>query len=313
MPSSAARPLREDGVNISGRLLDAFLALEDTRRFSLAADRCCVSASAFSQMISRLEQQVGARLFDRDTRNVTLTPEGEVFAQGAHRIAAEISNTLHELQHRAQRTKGRVSVAALPSAAADWVPRQLAIFRETSPGISLRLWDVVSERCLEMVYSGDADLGINASPGSEAEFEAKLLFQEPFYLLCPQDDLLATRSSVRLPELQGKPCVQTIRASSMWQYSQILMQRAHMRDAGFEVTQLGALSGLVANGFGLAFVPKSAIALCLREGVAAVPLSAKGVTRPIYLLRRRGRSLSIAAAAFWAQLLKSAPRIARRP
>ena len=98
-------------MNLSGRLIDAFLALEETRRFAVAAQRCNVSASAFSQMISRLEAQVGARLFDRDTRNVALTPEGEVFSQGAHRIAAEMNASLVELRDRAARTVGRVTMA----------------------------------------------------------------------------------------------------------------------------------------------------------------------------------------------------------
>jgi DNA-binding transcriptional LysR family regulator len=54
-------------MHLSGRLIDAFLALEETRRFAVAAERCHVSPSAFSQMIARLGEQVGARLFDRDT------------------------------------------------------------------------------------------------------------------------------------------------------------------------------------------------------------------------------------------------------
>ena len=88
-------------MNLSGRLIDAFLALEETRRFAVAARRCNVSASAFSQMIGRLEEQVGARLFDRDTRNVALTPEGQAFSAGAHRIADEIRATLSDLKDRA--------------------------------------------------------------------------------------------------------------------------------------------------------------------------------------------------------------------
>ena len=76
-------------------------------------------------MISRLEEQVGARLFDRETRNVALTPEGEVSSHGAHRIAAEIRSSLAELMDRAPRRKGRVAVAVTPSLAADWLPRRL--------------------------------------------------------------------------------------------------------------------------------------------------------------------------------------------
>ena len=87
-------------MNLCSHEIDAFLALEKTRRFAIAAQRCHLSPSAFSQMIVRLEEQVGARLFDRNTRNVSLTPEGEVFSHGAHRIAAEIRASVNELRER---------------------------------------------------------------------------------------------------------------------------------------------------------------------------------------------------------------------
>lgn len=289
-------------MNLSGRLLDAFLALEETRRFAVAAERCNVSASAFSQMISRLEQQVGARLFDRTTRTVSLTPEGEVFAEGARRIAAEIRGTVLELRERVQRKTGRVSLAAPPSLAADWLPRQMALFRDKHPGIGLRLWDVVADRCLEMIRRGDADFGLNALPGQETEFEARHLFDEPFFVICPEGDPIARSRSVKLKDLRGRACIQTVRSGSVWQETQRLVQQADMRDTGFEVNQLGTLGGLVANGFGIGLVPESALQLCQRQGVVGVRIAEPGATRPIYLVRQRERSLSVAAAALWEQL-----------
>ena len=92
-------------MKISGRLIDAFLALEETRHFGLAAQRCHVSPSALSQSISRLEAQLGIKLFDRDTRNVFLTPEGEIFSLGANRIAAEIRTTLDDISDRLQKKR----------------------------------------------------------------------------------------------------------------------------------------------------------------------------------------------------------------
>lgn len=289
-------------MNLSGRLIDAFLALEETRRFAVAAERCNVSPSAFSQMIGRLEQQVGTRLFDRTTRNVSLTPEGEVFSEGAHRIAAEIRGTVVELRERVQRKTGRVSIAAPPSLAADWLPRQMALFRDAHPGIDLRLWDVVADRCLEMVRRGDVDFGLNALRGQQTEFEAQRLFDEPFFVICPETDPLARRRSVKLRDLKGRPCLQTVRSGSVWQETQKLLQQAEMRDTGFEVNQVGTLGGLVAHGFGIALVPQSALQLCRQAGVAKVKVAEPGATRPIYLVRRRDRSLSLAAAALWEQL-----------
>lgn len=295
-------------MKLSGRLLDAFLALAETRRFAIAAERCSVSPSALSQMIGRLEEQVGARLFDRTTRSVSLTPEGEVFLEGAQRIAAEIRGTVFELRERVQRKTGRISLAAPPSMAAEWLPQQMALFRQSHPGIDLRLWDVVADRGLEMIRSGDADFGLNALRGPQTEFEAQHLFDDPFHLLCPASDPLARKRHVKLADLKSRPCIQTVRSGSVWQETQRLVQLADMHDTGFEVNQLGTLGGLVANGFGVALVPKSAMQLCRREGVVGIPIAEPGATRPVYLVRRRDRSLSVAASALWELLSKSAAK-----
>lgn len=294
-------------MNLSGRLIDAFLALEDTRRFAVAAERCHVSPSAFSQMISRLEEQVGARLFDRDTRNVALTPEGEVFLQGAHRIAAEINSSLTELRDRAQRHVGRVSIAAPPSLAASWLPEQMARYRKDYPGIALRLHDVVSDRCLDLVARGEVDFGLNAQRGNALEFEANLLFNERLYLICQATDPLARLGQVRLKDLRHREFIHTVRSGSVWQQLLPLLNTAGVRDSGLEVGQFGTLAGLVASGFGISVVPQFAVQLCLRPGLATVPVSDRKAQRAIYMIKRRHRSLSVAAAEMWSRLANDDP------
>jgi DNA-binding transcriptional LysR family regulator len=294
-------------MNISGRLLDAFLALEETRRFVTAAERCHVSPSAFSQMIRRLEQQVGARLFDRDTRNVSLTPEGEVFAAGARRSAAEMASTLAELTERNLRNTGRVSVAAPPSMCAEWLPGVLATFRDRHPGISLQLHDVMSDRNLAMVASGAVDFGLNARNGNKQEFDAQLLFNERLYLICRDTDPLAGRDGVRLRDLRGRDFIHTLRSGSVWQQLHAMLGAAEIRDSGFEVAELSTMAGLVAHGFGISIVAQHAMQLCRRKGVAAVPITERHALRPIFIVKRRHRSLSRAAQGLWDVLVKAKP------
>jgi LysR family carnitine catabolism transcriptional activator len=290
-------------MNLSGRLIDAFLALEETRRFAIAAQRCHVSPSAFSQMISRLEEQVGARLFDRDTRNVALTPEGEVFSQGAHRIAAEINAATNELRDRAQRLVGRIAIAAPPSLAAAWLPEHLAKFRKDHPSIALRLHDVVSDRCLDMIARSEIDFGLNAQRGNDLEFEAHLLFNERLYLICKTTDPLAKLGEVRLLDLKNRDFIHTIRTGSVWQQMQPMLAAAKIRDSGFEVSQFGTLAGLVASGFGISIIPQFAVQLCWRPGLVTMPVSDRKALRPIYIVKRRNRSLSVAAAEMWTRLV----------
>ena len=289
-------------MNLSGREIDAFLALEETRRFAIAARRCHVSPSAFSQMIGRLEEQVGARLFDRNTRNVALTPEGEAFSRGAHRIAAEIRGSINELHERANRRVGRITVAVTPSLAANWLPQRLAAFHKTHPGIALRLHDVTTERCLEMISRGEADFGISARQGTDLEFESQLLFMERYFLVCRKNDPLAALDEIRLRDLKDRDFVHMVRTGSVHQQMTPLLSNAHVRDSGMEVANFGTLAGLVAAGFGIGIVPEQARQLCTRPGLTTIPVNAPKAVRPISMIRRRGRSLSVAADAMWEQL-----------
>ncbi len=289
-------------MNLNGREIDAFLALEETRRFAIAARRCHVSPSAFSQMIGRLEKQVGARLFDRNTRNVALTPEGEAFSRGAHRIAAEIRGSINELHERANRRVGRITVAVTPSLAADWLPQRLAAFHKAHPGIALRLHDVTTERCLEMISRGEADFGISAQQGTDLEFESHLLFMERYFLVCRKSDPLAQLDEIRLRDLKDREFVHMVRTGSVHQQMMPLLSKAQVRDSGMEVANFGTLAGLVAAGFGIGIVPEQARQLCTRPGLTTIHVNAPKAVRPISMIRRRGRSLSVAADALWGQL-----------
>lgn len=102
-------------AHISTRLLHAFIALHDCRHFGQAAQRCHMSQSAFSVTIQRLETAVGARLFERDTRKVALTPEGEMFIEVARSLVGEIDAAFNDMGDYLARRKGRVVIAALPS------------------------------------------------------------------------------------------------------------------------------------------------------------------------------------------------------
>ncbi|HVZ42216.1 MAG TPA: LysR family transcriptional regulator [Ramlibacter sp.] len=288
--------------NLTGRAIEAFIALEETRRFALAAKRCHVSPSTFSQMISRLEDQVGARLFDRDTRNVSLTPEGEVFSHGAHRIAAEIRASIEELVDRASHRKGRVTVAATPSLSADWLPQRLAEFRDRFPDIELRMHDVTTVRCLEMIRRGDADFSICAQPGPEAEFDNVLLFQERYHILCASSDPLAKQKEAKIADLRNRSFVHMVRTGSVRQQMMPLLATAQVSDSGLEVANFGTVAGLVAAGFGISIVPEHAVRLCHRPGLVAIPVQSPKAVRPVTMLRRKGRSMSVAAEALWSQL-----------
>lgn len=297
-------------MNLSGRLIDAFLALEETRRFSIAAERCHLSSSAFSQAINRLEEAVGARLFDRNTRNVSLTPDGEVFLNAARRISAEIKLALREVSDRAGMRTGNVSIAAPTSVAATWLPCILADFKRDHPGVALRLDDPVADRRMNMLLQNEVDLVLNAETGNAQEFEAQFVLNERFYVIMRRDDPLARQESLKLKDLKRRIFLHTVQTGSVWPHVYPLVKQAEVRDTGFAVSSFSTLGALVNAGFGISIVPKSALPLCIGADLCSVLLAARGAVRPLYLVKRKDRSLSIAAQALWqtiASTLSSPP------
>ncbi|MEY4415211.1 MAG: hypothetical protein RIQ53_2504, partial [Pseudomonadota bacterium] len=93
-------------LGLSLRQLQAFATLAETRHFTRAAGLCHLSQPAFSAQIRALEDSLGTRLFDRDTRSVTLTPEGEHFLAAARALLADAGSAWQDLQERVLRERG---------------------------------------------------------------------------------------------------------------------------------------------------------------------------------------------------------------
>lgn len=293
-------------MNVSTRQLRAFVALVEARNFTRAAAASHLSQPAFSALIRQLEESLGARLFDRSTRHVAPTAEGAEFEHAARRLLAEFDTALGDLHARAARQRGRVSVALLPSLAADWLPEVLAGFRQQYPGIELEVADVLSEPCIERVRSGHADFALAATRADTPELRAEPFCSDEFHLVCPKDHPLARRRTLRPQDLAAWPFIHLSRTSSVRQYIDAATL-PNTLPAVLEVEQLATVAGMVRAGLGVSVVPALTLYQFRQPGLAIRPLHWPGLTRHIYLVRRRDRGFSVAAQGLYEWMM------ARRP
>ena len=303
-------------MNISSRQIDAFLALAAQRSFTRAAAQCHLSQPAFSALIRALEDGLGLRLFDRSTRHVDLTAEGANFLESARRIRAEVDSALGAMRDAATLRRGRVSIALLPSLAAGWLPGVLAPFRAEHPGIELDIADVLSEPCIERVAAGKADFALAAIRADTPELRAEPFCSDGFHLVCRADHPLATHplpatggaraTAAQLRALASWPFIHLARHSSVRQYLEAAFHPQAMHTA-MEVEQLATVMGMVRAGLGISVVPTLTLFHFQQEGLLTRPLHLPGLTRQIYLVRRRDRGLSVAAQALYAQVMRQRP------
>ena len=292
-------------INVSTRVLRAVIALDDLRHFSLAAERCNVTQPAFSQMIAKLESDVGLRLVDRDRRRVSLTDDGERLVASARRIVAELEEIGSDLRDSASMGKGRVAIATSPPFAAHWLPPLIAQFQALYPGIRVELFDQLPPRCMELVRERQADFAIVSAPGPMAGLQYQVLLQESFVLACPCDHRLASRKRVELRDLEGSRLIRYARTGSIGQHLAYAMRDIAVEDA-LEVEQLTTVAGLVAAGLGVSVVPGIATPFFDRTKVSLVPVASPGLDQPIHIVWRASRVFGPAPQAFVDMLVASA-------
>lgn len=287
-------------INVSFRLLSAFLTLVEHRNFTRAAERFHVSQSTFSGMIQRLEESVGARLFGRNTRNVVLTPEGELFAEAARHLVKDIQWTFSNLSDYVAKKKGRVAIAALPSISADWLPPLVAEYRRLYPGVAIEIHDVLSDSCLDLLQQGVVDIALAAPCESLDEYATEPFFSDRFFLVCRRDHRLAARDEVKVDDLRGCDFIRLARASSVHQHlfgAIGTMGDTGMTSSSFEVKYLSTVAGLIRHGLGVSLLPELTLSQFRDPDLAIVPLAPPGIVRPIHIVWNKEKPLSVAAQA----------------
>jgi DNA-binding transcriptional LysR family regulator len=279
-------------INISTRALRAFISLVELQSFTRAASANHLSQPAFSALIRALEEEVGARLFERTTRSVELTAEGEVLVEPARRLLRDAEEALTDLRDHVARRRGRVAIAVLPSLAA---------------GIELDVADALSDECTSRVRLGRADFALAATKVEAAELRTERFCTDRFHLVCRKDHALARgRGPVTLNDLLPHPIVQLARSSSVRQYIESTIYPRQLRTV-LELEQLSSVAGMVRAGLGVTVVPALTLFHFEHPDLVSRPVRAAGLTREVFLVRRSDRGLSMAAQALCDLLMKHRP------
>src|SRR4051812_43442734 len=177
-------------MNLTHRQFEILIAAADSESFSAAAQRLGISQPSLSESIRRIERELGARLFERTTRSMKLTPEGRHATAVAREIVRDFKRALERLASRSDDKQGRISIAALPSIACAVLPAVIEEFRREYPGIDVALHDIQHERALAMVIEGTADIAVTLKPAAHDDLVFTEIGSDVAHLVCRADDAL---------------------------------------------------------------------------------------------------------------------------
>lgn len=285
-------------MQMTPRQLRAFVTVARTLSFARAGERLHLSQPALSLAIRSLEQALGGRLFSRTTRSVRLTPEGMELLPLAEQLLADWDRTGERLRRRFALQTGHLTVAAMPTFAANMLPRILGAYRQYHPGIVLTVHDVIHEQVLEMVESGRVEVGFCFKPESSPALHFESLFVDRFVAVVPPGSPLSRGGVVKWSQLLEEGFIALEDPSSMRRLIARSLQAAGLPfQPRLECSQLTTVIQFVAAGLGTSVIPALSRLQAETAGARCVQLSGPVVREAVGLVRRKDQQFSAAAMA----------------
>jgi LysR family carnitine catabolism transcriptional activator len=300
-------------MNITLKQLRAFAMVARERSFTRASERLHVTQSTLTTSVKILESEIGMRLLDRSTRSMVLTSQGMSFLPVAERLLRDLHESLDELRMTVNRQRGSVVIAAAASFINYVLAPAVAQVASTYPGISVRLSEETTEGVVRLVLTGEADFGVTT------------LFQE-----VPTLDTALLLSDVYGAVYGGRHALHDVASPLPWsRLARHIMVGLHRsngiralidlqpkiasryKNPAYEVGSMSSLQPLLAQGFGYAALPALAAKPLLADGLRFKPLNQPILRRRLYVVKKKGRTLSPSAIALLEAMTGSLARIER--
>lgn len=281
------------------RQLELFIAVAEEGSMSAGAKRSHLSQPALSQQMHILEQRLGEALFYRRSRGVELTVAGELLLGHARLLLAQADRLAHEFQERRDLEKGKVSFGVIPTIAPYVLPQWLAPFRKMHPGIQISIHEARTDELVAQLLGGQIEFAMMSDvPVSSLKRDAIAfaeLFREPLWFVAPSHHPLSLRKEDPEPiEIEARELIHLSEGHCLAEQMLVICQVTEP-NLGLQCGQIATALAMVAAGLGVTVIPQSAVSHIAYANVVSRAFRGKGVTRMIYLVRRKHGSLTPAA------------------
>lgn len=275
--------------------LQAFLAIAETGSFSRAADTVFVSQPAISKRIAGLEDELGARLFDRIGRRVQLTPVGQALINPARAILNDIEDAKRRVANLSGEISGRLGLGTSHHIGLHRLPPALKRFHQDYPDVHLDLRFMDSETACRAVERGELELAIVTLPTAPlGPLNAVPIWDDPLEIVVSKLHPLAAKRRIDADTLMHYPAV--LPGTGTFTRELILAAfgpRRNQLRVGMSTNYLEVLKMLVAIGLGWSALPHTLI----DDEIKVVHIKEMKIRRELGIVTHSARTLSNAAQA----------------
>jgi DNA-binding transcriptional LysR family regulator len=289
--------------------LNAFILVAETGSFSEAAEKLHLTQPAVSKRIALLEEQLGAGLFDRIGRVVSLTEAGNALLPHAKSVQRELATAERSVRDLSGEVGGQLRLATSHHIGLHRLPPVLSHFSRDYPGVHIDIDFMDSEQAYELIHQGKAELAVvTLAPEEESNLLSLPIWHDPLEFMIAKDhELLSGATPPDLNALSQHPAI----LPGLNTYTgQIIKRLFDQHRLSLKVTlatnYLETIRMMASVGLGWTILPRG-----MRDSsLAAIEIQNVTPQRTLGLVYHRGRSLSRAAQAFVEGLLSAADRTA---
>lgn len=278
--------------------LRRFVVLAEHEHVTSAAEQLRIPQPTLSRALKRVEDEFGARLFERQQKGLRLNPLGRIVLEAARTADQSLAQAHEQIQHLRDPEAGLVRLAFLHSVSTSVLPELLGRFREHAPRARFELRQEASPSILDDLRSGEAEVAIIGPRPTDDGIGWCLLEAQRLRLAVPPGHRLAGRRRVSLKEVVDERFIVVQHPLEFRALTDRLCRAAGFGpEIAFESSDLGTIEGLVGAGLGVAILPIYS-GQRIDSVAVSVPLSDKGARRDIGLVWRTDVGLSPAARMF---------------
>lgn len=280
-------------MNLTQRQMQAFLAVARLRHFTRAAEQLHITQAGLSAMMKDLEAQLDCRLFDRTTRSVSLTEEGQQLVPVADRLVTELQAVRDAIHHVSFKARSVLTVGVTPMVAASVMPETAKAFAALHPEVALKVRDIDRQAIQEGVATGGIDVGFGAffRPASGIERRPIAVFKLMQFSASPPGKTGTARlRKLRWDDLGDGPLLALPQANPI---QALIDEHLHRVGQGarprVELENIQTLLAMAEAGLGSAILPSFVRPAARRLALAEHLLVEPEVPVSYYQITRKGK------------------------
>lgn len=288
--------------------LRVFLEIVRLGSFSRAAESCFRSQPAVSAQIRQLEEELGARLFDRVSSRVALTAAGRRFTEYARQILDLRRRAQEEIGEMAATPKGELTIGASEATCLYILPGVFAAFKALYPAVQISIFREHGAAVVQRVIDNALDFGAAQLPVQDRRLDRATIHRDEINVLVPAKHLLASQKLVTPEDLVPYPLLLPRSGRTRSMLDEFLQAVQDDLKVSMELESSEMIKRFVLAGLGVSFLATAYAKAEVDAGqLAVVPLRG-GMAIQIGLVYRKDKPLSRAALAFIEVATKGKPQ-----